>query len=118
MTVREVFDSAAGRIREDFADRPLIQARLHHTVGATYRGLGLLDEAQAHLADAAVLYHRLKGEHRLSAIRAANALGVALMDRGNYSAADARLLATLEIQRRGTNIRFLQRPEAPTGRSC
>lgn len=100
VSVREVLDGAANRIREEFADRPLIQARLQYTVGWTYQGLGLFDEAQAHLADAAALYHRLKGQRHPDTLRATNALGVALAKRGNYSAAEARLITNLEISKR------------------
>lgn len=100
VTLREVLDGAAKRISEEFADRPLIQARLHYAVGWTYLGLGLLDEAQAHLADAAALYHRLKGKRHPDTLGATNALGVVFKARGNYGAAEARLVATLEISRR------------------
>ena len=100
VTLREVLDGAAERISEKFSEKPLIQARLQHTVGWTYRGLGLDDKAEAHLADAAVLYHRLKGERDPLTLRATNALTVVLMERGNYSAAEAQHRATLETQRR------------------
>jgi len=100
VTVREVLDRAAEKIGRKFADKPLIEARLRHTVGWTYRGLGLYDKAEAHLTEAAALYRREKGPRHQSTLASLNNLAVALSDRGDGPAADAHLRATLEIQRR------------------
>ena len=55
VTVRAVLDKAAGRIDTDFADQPVIQARLNHTIGRTLRELGQYDDAAPHLRRALAL---------------------------------------------------------------
>jgi len=49
VTVREVLDTAAGRLDEELGSQPLVQAGLRGTIGRTYLSLGLLDEAEVHL---------------------------------------------------------------------
>lgn len=57
LTVREFLDRAAARVEEDFRDRPLVQAGLHQTLGATYDALGLFRSAQEHV-EAAIRIRR------------------------------------------------------------
>lgn len=100
VTLREMLDQASKTIGEKFADKPLIEARLRHTIGWTYRGLGLYDKAEGHLADAAVLYRREKGPRHPNTLSALNAFAVVLVDRGDYTSAAARFKAVFEIRRR------------------
>ncbi|MCH7945414.1 MAG: tetratricopeptide repeat protein, partial [Armatimonadetes bacterium] len=100
ITLREMLDQAGENIGEKFADRPLIEARLRHTIGWTYVGLGLYDKAQGYLADAAALYRREKGPRHPRTLAVLNSLAAVLRFRGDYTAAAARHKATLEIQRR------------------
>ncbi|MHC5111164.1 MAG: serine/threonine protein kinase, partial [Planctomycetota bacterium] len=52
MTVRTALDRAADRVSGDFPDSPRIEATIRNTIGVTYNGLGLYDEARVHLARA------------------------------------------------------------------
>lgn len=99
ITVREILDGAAERVKTDFAEKPLVQARLHTTIGSTYRGLGLFDEAKKHLSSGFELYDRIRGPIDQRTMKAAYVLGVVLQDRGEYDAAEKQLMATLEQQR-------------------
>ncbi len=45
VTVREILDRGAGRVREELRDQPLVQARLLDTIGSVYWELGLEEEA-------------------------------------------------------------------------
>jgi non-specific serine/threonine protein kinase/serine/threonine-protein kinase len=60
-TVREVFDLAASRIDQQFAQQPLVLATLHHTMGKTYLALGELEPARRHAERAAEIRRRELG---------------------------------------------------------
>lgn len=62
LTVLDVLDTAAPRVRAELADRPLVRAILERTLGTTYRSLGRMDEAAAHLREAYAL--EVEAEHR------------------------------------------------------
>ena len=49
VTVRDVLDSAAVRVHEDFQDRPLLEARLRSMIGQVYLRLTVYEPAQEHL---------------------------------------------------------------------
>jgi serine/threonine protein kinase len=100
VTVREVLDRSAATAGEKFSGKPLLEARVQRTLGQTYFNLGLLDLAQQHVAQAAVLYARELGREDPSAVNAANTLAQILKDQGRFSQAEAALRSTLEIQRR------------------
>jgi len=100
VTVREVFDKSAETIGEKFHDKPLIEARLRHTIGWTYRGLGLFEPAQAHLAEAAAIYTRELGPRDRRTLGATGAHAAVVGDQGHFSQAEAAQRSTLEIHRR------------------
>jgi serine/threonine protein kinase/tetratricopeptide (TPR) repeat protein len=52
ITLRQVLDDAAGRIGESFGDQPAVRAAVQNTIGMTYLGLGLYDDAEPHLRSA------------------------------------------------------------------
>ena len=56
VTVREVLDNAAPGVRADFADNPLLAARLLGTIGETYMDLGLFEQADSALSESLALY--------------------------------------------------------------
>jgi len=49
VTVRAVLDEASARIEREFADRDEVRAKIQGTIGATYSGLGVIDQAEPHL---------------------------------------------------------------------
>jgi len=100
VTLREVLDRASEKISQQFAGKPLIEARLQKTVGLTYDKLGLYERAEAHLADAAATYRRVLGERDSRTLAATNTLSVTIGNLGKYPASEAAHRSTLEIQRR------------------
>ncbi len=74
VSVRQVLDQASKTISEKFTNNPLVEARLRSTIGKSYFGLGLYDEAERHLPVAVEMYRRLRGEEHVETIRSMNAL--------------------------------------------
>jgi DNA-binding XRE family transcriptional regulator len=59
LTVREVLDQGMADAGKQLVDAPLVQARLLRQMGESYRSLGVLDQADAALAAAAVALARV-----------------------------------------------------------
>ncbi len=66
--VREVLDIAAERIEGRFEDAPRVEAALRTTIGRSYLGLGLYDDADRHLQRAHALLIEQLGRDSRSAI--------------------------------------------------
>ncbi|MBI1904194.1 MAG: serine/threonine protein kinase [Planctomycetia bacterium] len=62
ITVAEMLASAAKRAQAEFADKPLVKARMLHALGQTYVGLGLPREALPLCAEAMELRRENLGE--------------------------------------------------------
>lgn len=73
--MRELLDRAAARVHGELADEPEIEAAVHHTVGDTYAGLGLYEQAETHLRQALAIRRRLFGDRHVET--AATAIGLA-----------------------------------------
>jgi tetratricopeptide (TPR) repeat protein len=100
LKVRTALDRAAAGIEGKFQDEPLVEAAIRHTLGVTYRDLGLFDEAQRH-ADRALALRRAAqgGEHR-DTLASAREVALLYRRRGNYADAETLLTSTLESHRR------------------
>jgi len=86
-TAIELLDRAARRIDARFADRPLIAAQMHHTLGHAYTHLGAFDRAHVHLDSAAALYAQHAGDDAPPTIRVRLALAGLLGHRQDFQAA-------------------------------
>jgi len=82
VSVRQVLDQASKSISEKFTNNPLVEARLRSTIGKSYYGLGLYDEAERHLPVAFEMYRRLLGEEHVETIRSMNTLTYLYMHLG------------------------------------
>ncbi|ANM31157.1 hypothetical protein ABI59_18635 [Acidobacteria bacterium Mor1] len=83
-----VLEPAARAMQSEFADRPLIEARLRHTIGDTYRGLGLYDRGEEHLGRSVdIRRNELGREHRQTLVAKA-ALGNIAFEQRDYDAAE------------------------------
>ncbi|MEK6674973.1 MAG: serine/threonine-protein kinase [Planctomycetota bacterium] len=98
VSVREVLDQAAKQIGTSFEGKPLLKARVLKTVGQTFAGLGVYDQAEAHLRNAAEIYRGVLGERDSHTLETTNALANIMAHRGDYVASEAHFRATLEIQ--------------------
>ena len=98
--VRSILDEASKTVGATFVDKPLIEARLRNTIGATYSGLGLLDAAEAHLSQSAAIFTRELGLRDSRTLSAAGNYAAVIGIRGNFSQAEARVRSNLKIMRR------------------
>ena len=93
LTVREVVDAASAGIDGAFPDRPLVEASVRSTLGATYRSLGLYDRAETHLSIAARLASAHAGPDDPASIAIRRSLGTLAVDRGRFEDAEALFAA-------------------------
>ncbi len=95
-----VFEGALEAIDTKFADRPLFQARMLHTLADTMRRLGLLERATVAETRALKIRREKLGDDDPSTLEAANSLGVIQYQSGRYAQAEKLYLDTLERRRR------------------
>ncbi len=101
VSVRQVLDQASKTISEKFTNNPLVEARLRSTIGQSYYGLGIYDEAERHLPVAFEMYRRLRGEEHVETIRSMNALTWLYFLQGRIDDARALNERTVEQARHG-----------------
>jgi tetratricopeptide (TPR) repeat protein len=99
VTVRQLLDEAAQRIDTEFTGQPENEAALHDTIGATYRSLGLYDDAERHLRAALVIRQGYFGDDRAGVADALTKLGDVLCDQAAYPEAKARYEQALALRR-------------------
>ena len=95
VSVRSVLDQAAKSIGKDFADRPIVEARLQSTIGKSYSGLGVVDEADIHLRRAYELRTATGGPEDPATLEARAAWAQNLFLMGNYERTETEFLALL-----------------------
>ena len=100
LTVREALDIAASRVEGRFADEPLIEAGIRHTIGDAYRMLGRPDLSELQLRLAADLYENELGETAPRTLAARGDLALALINAAEYVEADRILRDQLDISQR------------------
>jgi tetratricopeptide (TPR) repeat protein len=89
--VRAVLDRAAGTLGTRFADRPLVAARLHATIGRTYAGLGETATADGHIRRTLEIRERELGPDHPDTRRAVNDVVTQLVRAGDFKAAEAKV---------------------------
>jgi tetratricopeptide (TPR) repeat protein len=85
VTLREAITAALPALAAGFADRPLVEARLRRTLGATFRYLGEAGAAAGQFERARALYAGRLGPDRPDALAAANGLAVCYQDLGRHA---------------------------------
>ena len=96
VTVRKVLDTVAPTVAKQFADRPLLEARLHETIGQTYQSLALGDDAEPQLHAALEIRRRELGPlHPLTLRVQARLAGFSRDDREAETAIE-KILAVYE----------------------
>jgi non-specific serine/threonine protein kinase/serine/threonine-protein kinase len=99
VTVREVLDRGADRVRDELASEPVVQARLEQTIGDVYDALGLYDRAEPLHRSAFETLERELGADDPSTESASSALASALWRLGRYDEAEPVLRRVLEARR-------------------
>ncbi len=92
LKVRTALDRAAERIGKRFADTPVVEASLRHTIGQTYYELGLFRQAIPHLERTIELRREFLGETHPETLNAMIAMGTVYLDDGRFTDAE-RLFA-------------------------
>ncbi len=96
VTVREALDQAAKTLGDEFAERPLIESRLRHTIGATYTSLGAYEAAEAQLPAAVDRRRALLGEAHPDTLESKSALATLYSNQGRQDDAEALKLEVYE----------------------
>jgi tetratricopeptide (TPR) repeat protein len=97
--LRDILDDAADRI-DDFADHPLIEARLRDTIGRTYDSLSLYRPAERHLEAAMRIRERLLGEEAAETCTSRRRLANVFRRTDREAEARQMLLQNQEIETR------------------
>jgi tetratricopeptide (TPR) repeat protein len=101
LTVREVVDDAARRLRGgSLGGQPEVEAAARMTLGTSYLQLGAVDSARAQFEAAHALRRRVHGPGHTDVGVAAASIGQALQEQGDYPAATRRYEEALAIARR------------------
>ncbi len=98
VTAREILAAGAGRIREELADEPEVQARLMATIGRVYGNLGLYASAESLLTHALSTRKATFGETSAEVAETANHLAQVLESRGEYDRAEEHFRRSLAIR--------------------
>lgn len=85
ITVREVLDAGAGRIRDELADEPAVRANLMLAIGKVYESLGLFASARPLFEDALATRRNLYGPESLEAAEAERSLAYVLLQAAEYA---------------------------------
>ncbi len=79
VTVREVLDQASKRVDTELGSEPAVCEAVHRTIGQTYLGLGLYEEARFHLEKADEICKEIYGSESIEYARSNDDLVAALM---------------------------------------
>jgi eukaryotic-like serine/threonine-protein kinase len=99
VTARELLDIGARRVSLGLADQPETRATLLGTIGTVYQSLGLYSDSVALLEQGLQTRIRIHGPRHPAVAQALRELGDALCDRGDLEQCEARLAASLDMQR-------------------
>ncbi len=85
---RGFFDKTLEAVRKDFAEVPLVRARLLHAIGVMLRSLGLLQDAAGPLNEALQIRREWLGEHDVETLQTLSQVGVVDEMLGRYDEAE------------------------------
>ncbi len=100
ISMRKVVDLASARIRNKFDEEPAVKASIQRTLGQTYMGLGLGEQAEPALREALGLFEKNLGPDDPETLRTASALGSLELYLARYDDAGKRLTRTGDAQAR------------------
>ncbi len=96
----DILGRAGTVIDEQFVDRPLIAARLEHTIGATYQRLGLFERSEPHSLRAVEIRVRELGKDHPRTLESMSNLANVYQVQDRLAEAEQLHLETLEIRKR------------------
>ncbi|WP_405242919.1 serine/threonine-protein kinase [Lentisalinibacter salinarum] len=98
VTVREVLDQAANRVGTQFAEQPLLQARMRHTLASTYGALGQYEIAREQFVQAYGIQSELLGASAESTLESRRELAAVLSSLEQSDEAVSELRGLLELE--------------------
>ncbi len=98
ITVKEVLDREAERIKSELRDDPGVRVRLMTSMGKVYQSLALRDQARGLLEEALAEARGALGAQSREALRAQDGLGSLLIDSGEFQAAQPLLEQALALR--------------------
>jgi serine/threonine-protein kinase len=96
LTVGELLDRTTATIGRVFEGRPATEASIRRTLGSTYQGLGLYEQAEPHFREAIRLDSRVLGERDRQTLGDVNRLAALLDQAGRYGEAEPLMRRNLE----------------------
>jgi non-specific serine/threonine protein kinase/serine/threonine-protein kinase len=96
----EILGRAVEALETRFSHRPTIDARLRHTIGMTYRNLGLYERATPQLEAAVEARKRVLGPDHPDTLESVQSVALLYMEQGRYDEAEPLYLESLEAQKR------------------
>ncbi|MDX1394309.1 MAG: serine/threonine-protein kinase [Gemmatimonadota bacterium] len=100
LTVRDLLLRGAGRIDEELAGQPEVQAEMYSVVGPIFRRLGMYDDARPLLVRAVELQGATSGRESVAYAAAVHELGLLETAAGEMERADSLLMTALAIYER------------------
>jgi serine/threonine protein kinase len=100
VTAREILDKGAGRVREELAGQPRLQARMMSTLGTVYLHLGLYETARPLLEEALVTQRRVIGSDHPETLATIEGLGWLDYQTSQMEEAEALLREAADRSRR------------------
>jgi eukaryotic-like serine/threonine-protein kinase len=98
--VRALVDRAAAKVGQKFAGKPSVESSIRATLGNTYRGLGLFDEADRQMRNAYNLSRRNRGADAPETLQILSDLGAIEADEGKFADAARTGETVFEARRR------------------
>lgn len=98
ISVKQVLDRAAANVGKRFADRPLVEAAIRHTIGKTYMGLGDFKSAREQLERAETLRRQTSGKDDQDRLNSLYELAWLAMNTSRFSEAELMLKETAELR--------------------
>lgn len=100
VTARELLDKASKQIEEGLNQDPQVQARLMYTMGTTYVGLGLYDQARTLVERALVIQTRVLGADSPETLKSLATLGNVFKSQGHPEESEKIIRQALAGQQR------------------
>ncbi|NOS99457.1 MAG: serine/threonine protein kinase [Phycisphaerales bacterium] len=98
MLDENIFDRALAAIEGQFADQPLVKARLLQAIADTLRDLGLLDSAATPQKEALHIRREQLGDDDPDTLSSFNSMGQVLRDRGDLASAEQHFRKAMDAR--------------------
>jgi len=100
LTVRTALDRAASKVAGKFANQPLVEASIRHTIGSAYIDLSSYADAQLQLERALTLRRGQLGENNPATVATMGSLAAVYEREGKLTEAEPLYVKVLEANRR------------------